>query len=135
MVDDQPALDRPVAISTPGSTVVVTLSQVPTRLEGGVRDSRSMIVAGATVLIMPATMPEGIVMPNRIRETRTNSYGVFVAEGLAPGSYLVAAVDDVAADGWQDPKVIAQLRTMATRVRVGEDAVQSIQVTLGTIKK
>lgn len=134
-VDDMAALDRPAMISAPGSTITVNLSQVATRLEGGVVDSRSQSVAGATVLIIPASMPNGIVMPNRVRETRTTSGGVFVAEGLPPGDYLVAAVNDAAADAWQDPKVLGQLRTMATRVRLGEDIVQAIQVTLGTIKK
>ena len=134
-VDDQLALDGPVAIRAPGSTVVVTLSQTQTRIEGTVRDSRSMVFGGATVIVLPARMPEGILMPNRIRETRSNPIGVFVAEGLPPGDYLVAAVDDASAEGWQDPRVIAQLRTNATRVRIGEETVRSVEVQLRPIKK
>jgi hypothetical protein len=36
--------------------------------------------------------------------------------GLPPGEYLIVAIDDALAEGWQDSRVLAQLRTLATRI-------------------
>ena len=76
----------------------------------------SVQAAGATVIIMPiAQTDKPCGRPNRLRETRSSTAGVFTVKGLPPGEYLAVAIDDAVAEGWQDERVVARLRTLAIR--------------------
>jgi hypothetical protein len=129
-------MDMPVDITEAGATIRVTLSERTTELVGTVRDSRMIAASGAAVIVMPVTPKgEAVWAPNRTRETRASVTGVFAIEGLPPGEYLVVAIDDAQADGWQDPQVMAALRTMGTRLTLRDQGVQTMQIRLGTIKR
>ena len=68
--------------------------------------------------------------PNRLRETRAATSGVFSIAGLPPGEYFVIAIDDAQADGWQDPARIDALRAQATRVSVREAEQKQVDLRL-----
>ena len=110
------ALDDPVDLRGDDTALAVVLTTRGTEVIGTVRDARMQFAVGAAVIIVPVVADgRAIWTPNRIRETRTSTSGVFNVKGLPPGDYLVAAIDDATAEGWQDPKRLASLRQVATR--------------------
>jgi hypothetical protein len=112
----QDAMDDPVEIRDGSEGVLVTITNHATEILGTVRDARSVPATGATVLIMPiAPSGQSVWTPNRLRETRSSTAGVFTVKGLPPGEYLAVAIDDAVAENWQDERVVATLRTLAVR--------------------
>lgn len=109
-------LDQPLDLRD-DADVIVTLTDRQTQLFGTVRDARGAPVAGATLLVLPppASGDRGL-NPNRMRETRAATSGVYTINGLPAGDYYVVAIDDAAAEGWQDPRRVDALRALATRV-------------------
>ena len=119
----QNAMDEPVEIFDGSDPILVTITTHATEILGTVRDARAVPAVGATVIIMPITSSgQSVWTPNRIRETRSSTAGVFTVKGLPPGEYLAIAIDDAVAENWQDERVVATLRTLAVRfsLEVGE---------------
>jgi hypothetical protein len=126
----QNGMDDAIEVHEDGlDSIVVTLTTASTSIGGSVRDARQQFVAGATVIVLPVTSGGATVWtPNRTRETRASSYGVFSIAGLPPGEYLVVAIDDAVAEGWQDPSMIAALRTQAMRITLRDGEAKSLQL-------
>jgi len=131
------ALDEPVDVGEVGiETIVVTLTPRGTEILGTVRDARTQVVPGAAVIVLPINARgETSWTPNRTRETRTTAFGVFTLSGLPPGDYYVVAIDDKAAEGWQDAAVISALRALATRITLRDQEFRSLNLRLSTLKR
>ena len=131
------ALDEPVEVGEVGTdAIVVTLTPRGTEILGTVRDARTQVVPGAAVIILPINARgETAWTPNRTRETRTTAGGVFTISGLPPGDYYVVAIDDAAAEGWQDSAVMASLRALATRITLRDQEFRSMNLRLSTLKR
>lgn len=113
---------RPLDALPSGSIVpiVVTLTDVPTRIDGTVRDARGLVANRATVLVFSAGA--ATLAPQRTREARVDRFGVFSVAGLPPGDYAIVALEATAVGGWRDPARLAALRSAATpfTIRTGE---------------
>jgi len=131
------ALDDPIDVGEAGlDSIVVRLTTKGTQMTGVVRDARQQAAVGAAIIILPVTARgDAVWTPNRTRETRASASGVFVVTGLPPGEYFVIAIDDAAAEGWQDPRVIATLRTLATRVALKDQENKIVQMRLSVVKR
>ena len=130
----QDVMDRPVDLGDADlANIVVTLTDRGTEIMGAVRDARLQTVTGAAVIVLPASSTSWT--PNRTRRTRASTNGQFAIAGLPPGEYLIVAVDDVAAEGWQDERVLAQLRTLATRLSLREAESTSIQLRISVLRR
>jgi len=112
-------IDRPIALNADADLAIVLSDQV-TELWGTVRDPRGAQAAGATVLMFPATNAGGALSPNRAREVRAATSGLYSIAGLPAGDYCVVAIDDLQAERWQDARTLDALRSLATRVTVRE---------------
>jgi hypothetical protein len=55
-----------------------------------------------------------------VRAVRTTVHGSYNLGSVVPGDYLVIAIPDDKAGGWQDPDFLAALSSSATRVTVGD---------------
>jgi hypothetical protein len=133
-VDGEDALDRPIDLSAGDvSDVQVTVTERGTLIRGVARDARLQPAPGASIIVLPAR-PDGPDQagwsPNRTRYTRASAQGTFAFGGLPPGNYLVIAVEDALAAGWQEPARVAQIRALATRVSIkdGEETVLQLRV-------
>jgi hypothetical protein len=116
MAGGRDLLDQPLDLSD-DTDVVVTLTNRPTEAWGTVRDWRGVVAAGATILVLPPSSPGNRGLnPNRMREARAATSGVYTISGLPAGDYYVIAIDDASAEGWQDPRRVDALRAQATRV-------------------
>jgi hypothetical protein len=128
------ALDEPVDL-TDGDVddIEITLTDRGTEIVGSVRDSRLLQIPGAAVIVMSAHDRQWT--PNRTRYLRASTAGSFVITGLPPGEYLIVAVDDALAEGWQDSRVLAQLRTLATRIGLREAESRTLALRLSALKR
>jgi protocatechuate 3,4-dioxygenase beta subunit len=132
----QDAMDEPVEIGENGEPVVVTITTRATEILGTVRDALNQPAAGATVIIMPITSTgQSVWTPNRLRETRSSTAGVFTVKGLPPGEYLAVAIDDAVAEGWQDERVVATLRRQAIRFTLQVADSKSLNLRLSVLKR
>ena len=135
-VDGRSALDGPVDISETTAAALITLTTRATQIIGTVRDARMLATSGAAVIIMPAlARGDATWMPNRTRDTRASTNGVFIVSGLPPGDYLVVAIDDAAAEGWQDPAVTARLQRLATRITLGDAEQKTMQIRISQVTR
>lgn len=129
-------MDDPIDVGESGASVAVTLTTRGTEIIGSVRDARMQATAGAAVIILPVTARgDAVWTPNRTRETRTSTNGVFIVSGLPPGDYLIVAIDDAAAEGWQDSRVLATLRTLATRIRLRDAESRTLQLRMSAFRR
>jgi hypothetical protein len=51
------------------------------------------------------------------------------------GEYLIVAIDDALAEGWQDSRVLAQLRTLATRIVLREAETRTLELRLSALRR
>jgi len=130
------AMDDAVEIGGSGALLDVTVTTRASEILGTVRDTRSIPAPGATVIIMPiAHSGQSVWTPNRLRETRSSTAGVFTVKGLPPGEYLAVAIDDAVAEGWQDEHVMARLRTLAVRFTLGDGESKQLNLRLSVIRR
>ena len=125
-VDISPRPDQP--------PITVTISNRTTSVLGTVRDSRGVAPAGGTtVVVFPATYKaraDDGLSPRRLRTARANPFGVYRLDGLPPGDYLFAAIDEALAENWQTPESLSRLATSATRVTLTAVETRTIDVRL-----
>jgi len=110
------AIDHAVDLKDADAIVTIELGDRATELIGTVRDPRMQAAQGAAVIILPADVPRENWSPNRMRETRTSTSGVFTVRGLPPGDYMVIVIDEGSAEGWQDERVLGRILPLATRL-------------------
>ena len=133
----QDVMDEPMDVRDGGSpTINLTLTTASTQISGSVHDARTQPASGATVLVLPVTA-KGVAVwtPNRTRETRASSNGVYTVSGLPPGDYLIVAIDDAMSENWQDPRVIATLRTLATRISLRDGEFKNVHLRTAPFKR
>ncbi len=128
------ALDAPVDLTDRDvDDIEITLTDRGTEIIGSVRDSRLLQIPGAAVIVMSAHDKQWT--PNRTRYLRASTAGSFIITGLPPGEYLLVAIDDAMAEGWQDSRVLAQLRTLATRIALREAESRTLELRLSAIRR
>lgn len=113
--------DTPLDIK--GDTVTdmnVVYTDRITAMSGTVRDSKNALSAGATVIAFPADSREWLPQSRRIQAARADQNGVYRFAALAPGEYLLVAVDDVEQGEWFDPAYLEEVKGGATRVTLAE---------------
>ena len=128
------ALDLPVDLTDADvDDIQITLTDRGTEIIGSVRDSRLMQIPGAAVIVMSAHDKQWT--PNRTRYLRASTAGSFIITGLPPGEYLLVAIDDALAEGWQDSRVLTQLRTLATRIALREAESRTLELRLSALRR
>jgi hypothetical protein len=132
-LDGRDVADSPLELGTTDITgIVVTFTDRPTSLSGGVHDQSGSADGDATVLIFPdetAMWKHYGQNPRRLQSLRTARDGSYSIRGLPAGEYYVAAVaGDVSLD-WREPDFLQRLAGSASRVRLveGESATQDLR--------
>lgn len=134
---DRDLTEEPLDATSEQASVVITFTSRATRIIGTVRDAGMQPTPGATILVMPAGRGAAATTlnPNRTREIRSNSHGVFTLEGLPPGDYLIVGIDDAAAEGWQDARTLASLRSLATRISLTDGESKTLDLRMPAFKR
>jgi len=133
-IDGREAAETPVGLIAGLNTVVISFTDHATRILGLVRDARGLAAPGATIIVMPAAASDGALNPMRTREVRASSVGLYDVTGLPPGEYFIIAIDDAAAEGWQDPGKLAALRSAALRITLRPDEQKGIELKVSPIR-
>jgi hypothetical protein len=128
------ALDTPIDLTDADvDDIEITLTDRGTEIIGSVRDGRLLQMPGAAVIVMSAHDRQWT--PNRTRYLRASTAGSFIITGLPPGEYLIVAVDDALAEGWQDSRVLSQLRTLGTRIALREAESRTLELRLSALRR
>lgn len=123
IVSNRDVADLPLVVdSTDIGNVVIRLTDHPSRLVGSVRDGSGNVDRNASVVVFPVERDRwtNVGTTLRIRLMRVTTKGTYEIFNLAAGDYFVAAIDDQAAAGWQDPRTLDALARVATRVTIGD---------------
>ena len=70
------------------------------------------------------------VVPRPIPSTITRAPGGSVTTTMPPGDYLVVAIDEQTAEGWQDAARLATLRTQASRITLRNGESHTLELRL-----
>jgi hypothetical protein len=116
-------LSSPLDLQTIGDVddLEVIYTDKPTEIGGVVYNGLRSPVAGATIVIFPAESSyRGTAgqHPDRVRALRATNTGGFHVVALPAGDYYIAAIDEAAADAWQDPRRLDVIRAGAKRITI-----------------
>ena len=101
--------------------VTLVFTDRPAGVSGTVSGSDGARDATAAVILFPGDRSAASGAghsPRLVRYARTDRTGSFAVSGVPPGSYLVAAIPDAMAAGWQAPAFLDSLARVATRVEI-----------------
>jgi hypothetical protein len=106
----------------PVPDLTIILTNRPTELSGEVVDADDARVADYVVVAFAADRTRWLFAQRFVQLERPNQHGRFRIRGLAPGDFLVAAVEDVDETQWRNPEFLERLRPFAAPVTVKEAA-------------
>lgn len=106
--------------------LTIELTDQLTLIMGTVRGAGPLADAGSTVLLFP--QGSGEMAARRFHSARTSSDGTFTFRNVPAGSYLIAAVDDADAGGWQAPERLQSLARRATPVLLREGEAKVLEL-------
>ena len=121
-------IDSPIALNN-GDTlagVEVVLTDKLAALRGSVLEAGKPAAADYSVVLFPEDRAF-LRNPRRLsRWIRPGRSGDFAVDGLLPGAYLIAALDDVDETGWLNADYLERLRPRATRIELRANETQTV---------
>jgi hypothetical protein len=115
----------------PGQTLtgaIATLAPHRGAIGGMVVDGTGEPLPGAGVLVYPAEERYRTLNAQRIRYAVAAPDGNYVAAGLPPGKYRVAALGDAAFGAWYEPGFLRRLDATAIQVSIAADEQKRLTV-------
>ena len=111
--------------------VEIVVTQKTTEINGGVTGPDSKPAADYTLVIFSEdeqlwTAP----MTRHVTGIRPNQDGRFQVKNLPAGNYYAVAVDYIATGDWHDPEVLQRLKSRATRFRLDEGGIKTLDLKL-----
>jgi hypothetical protein len=126
--------DRPIAFGKQGSAlsgVEVVLTDRVSGLSGTVTDGEARPAGGTTVFAFSSNRDQWYPSSRFLRTASAGPDGTFSIQGLASGTYyLAAAARRPRDDGWQDPAFLEALRIDAVTFTISEGQQSSLKLRL-----
>jgi hypothetical protein len=116
------------------SDVEVVLTDRVNVLGGSVSDERGQLAPAAAVIAFSTARDRWYPVSRFMRRTIARKDGTFSVAGLPPGTYYVAAVAQLPADGdeaWQDPAFLTSLIPRASTATLGDGDTRTLNLRLG----
>jgi len=130
--------DRIFELREDTTSIVVTLTDRPTRVAGTVKDVRGATTGTAVVLAFPVDRQRWVGYgrePRDLVSAVTSGTGGYAISNLPPGDYYLIAVESRDADEWQDPKLLELMATRAQKITVAAgDAARTVDLTVSRIR-
>lgn len=120
-VDGTDITDRVLDLHSDLTSIVVTMTDQPTKLSGIVRDVRGVASPTAIVVVFPVDREQWSgygESPRNLKSALTTSAGLYTFDSLPPGDYQVIAIEPADADDWQDPARLEAFVNDATRLTI-----------------
>jgi hypothetical protein len=111
----------------PDATLEIVIGSTPGSLEGVVLNQDRQPVPNVAVSLLP-----DVARRNRMdlyKSVSTDANGRFRIERVPPGDYVAFAWDGVETGDWQNPEFLAPYEARGTRVRIGDNATVSVELT------
>jgi hypothetical protein len=138
MAGDKDITDRVFDLQSDLTSLVVTMTDQPTKASGVVRDPQGVASSTAIVLTFPVdrTRWSGYgASPRDLKSALTTRTGVYTFDDLPPGEYHVIAIDPADADNWQDPARLEALASEAARLTIAAgDTAKTLDLRLKAIR-
>ena len=99
--------------------------------QGGEQNESAKPASNVAVVAVPEEKYRKI--PERFGVSATDQYGRFTIRGLAPGSYMLFAWQDVDEELYRDPDFLKSQGPNGTAVKVDEDSRQRVDLKLSTV--
>jgi uncharacterized protein (DUF2141 family) len=99
---------------------IVTITDQPAQLTGAIQNAAGGGANEFTVILFPADQALWLPQSRRTFAVRPSADGAFSFQGLVPGDYFIAAIDDVEPDQWFDPALLQRLMATALKLSIGE---------------
>ena len=116
------------------SDVEVVLTDRVNVLVGSVSDEQGQLAPTASVIAFSTARDRWYPVSRFTRRAVTLKEGTFSMAGLPPGTYYVAAVAQLPADGdeaWQDPAFLTSLIPRATTATLGDGDTRTLNLRVG----
>ncbi|MBI4902989.1 MAG: carboxypeptidase regulatory-like domain-containing protein [Acidobacteria bacterium] len=110
---DQIAEGDEVEFADSSTPLTVTLAIGPGEITGMVRNEKGDPVPGANVALVPQPR-----RPFRIKSTRTDQNGIYKLPNVAPGEYLIVALDSVEAGALEDEEYLKPILSKLKKLKV-----------------
>ena len=137
-LDGKDFTDRAIDLQSDATSFVVTYTDRPSKVSGTVTDARGGQSATAVVLAFPVDQQRWTGYgnsPRTLKSAPTTSSGVYTFDHLPPGDYYLIAVENVDADGWQDPTRLEALASRATRLSVASgDSLKTVDLRVRSVQ-
>ena len=130
-IEGRDVSDEPVEIAHGGAVIGmrVVLTARPSHLRGALTDEKRQPAEG-TVIVFSEENSRWREGSRQVRSTRPDQNGEFSFKGLPPGNYLIAALDYVQENQWNDPEFLETLKERAERVSLTESENKRVDLTL-----
>ena len=127
LVGGRNVLDTPVDFKGTEDVrdAVVVLTDHAAELTGTIADAQRAPSIDASLVIFSA---DRLQLPRRAYWVRPDHVGRFVLEGLAPGDYLIAIVDEVDDVLWQTREYLDRLRGHAVAVTLADGEKKTVDL-------
>ena len=120
-IDGRDVADGPIDFGTLDSkSVEVVLTQQRGTVTGTVADRRAAPTVDCLVVVFPPDVVDWTPATERIALTRPDQNGRFELGGLAPGQYLLAAVDSLESGEERNPETLERLRSVAVSITLAD---------------
>lgn len=135
---DKDITDRVFDLQSDMTSILITMTDQPTKVSGVVRDAQGIPSGTAIVLAFPVdrTRWSGYgASPRDFKSAPTARTGLYTFDHLPPGEYYVMAIDPAEADDWQDPARLEAFATEAARLTIAAgDTARTLDLRLKAIR-
>jgi len=133
VVNGQDTLDAPMTIQANQNVTdaAVTFVDRAATLTGTVADGGGRPAPGFAIVMFPADSSLWLPQARRIQMVRSSADGAFSFSGLAPGEYVVTAIDDLEPGEWYDPAFLQRLLLAGTKLAIGEAQQKTLDLRTG----
>jgi hypothetical protein len=115
----------------PVTGMEIVLSQKSTEINGSVTGSDSRPASDYTLVLFSEDEEKwSVPMTRHVTGVRPNQDGRFQVKNMPAGNYYAIAVDYIASGDWNDPEVLQRLKSKASRFRLDEGAVKTLDLKL-----
>ena len=115
----------------PVTGMEIVVSPKGTEVNGGVTGSDSRPATDYTLVLFSEDEDKWKApMTRHVTGVRPNHEGRFQVKNMPPGNYYAVAIEYIPQGDWNDPEVLDRLKSRATRLRLDEGAVKTLDLKL-----
>ena len=137
-LDGKDVTDRAFDLQEDVASLVITLTDRPTKVTGTVTDERGNATATAAVLLFPVDRQRWFgygTSPRIFKSATTTENGAYTFEHVPAGDYHVIAIDPAGMDGWQEPARLEALMPSAAKLTVAaSDTLKTLDLRVQAIR-